>query len=140
MKVWIALRVAAGLAFVQYCAHAYRFLSAGPPKGAAALAVDAMRANAFDVAGSSRTYWDFYFGYGLMAIVSGVVEAVALWHIATLAKTDPRRVAPLVLLFLCANVAHAVLAWSYFFVTPVVPDMLIAVILGGSLFATYRAA
>jgi len=54
---------------------------------------------------------------------------VLLWQLATIAKTDALVVRPIVALFFLANVGHAVLAWKYFFITPIVPDVVIAVCL-----------
>ena len=69
------LRVASILAAVQYIAHTFLFLSATPTHGPAERAViDAMHSHRFGVAGFARSYWDFYFGYGLLTILSGVIR------------------------------------------------------------------
>jgi hypothetical protein len=71
-----------------------------------------------------------YLGYGLMAILSGVIEVVLLWQLSLLAKTDAERIRPMLALFVFANVAHAALIWKYFsLLAPVVFDLLIATLL-----------
>jgi hypothetical protein len=125
-----ALRAAAIIALLQWGAHSALFLRAKPRHGAEELAVvDAMKAHRFNFGGSSRSYWDLYFGYGLIAAVVVLVEAILFWQLAgapSLARPLVRSVA---LLFLGYNVVHAVLAAKYFFITPIVPDVLIALCL-----------
>ncbi len=127
MKPTKILRLASIMAALQYLAHAALFLSAKPTHSAAEAAViDAMKGHRFDFSGFSRSYWDFYFGYGLMAILWGLVEIVVLWQLSTLAANDTSKARPTVELFLFANVAHAVLGWRYFFPAPVVGDVVVA--------------
>ncbi len=90
----------------------------------------------FDFLGSVRSYWDFYFGYGLFAAFTSVVEAALFWQLAVLVTTDPVRLRPVVALFCFANVGYALLAWKYFFITPIIPDLLIAICLGLALATT----
>jgi hypothetical protein len=128
MKPAIILRVAALLALIQYAAHAFLFLSASPTHGAGEVSV--IVAMKTTVAGLTRSYWDFYFGYGLMVILSGVIEMVSLWYLAALAKTEPSRVRPIVALFILANFVHAFLVWKYFALpVPIAFDIVIALVL-----------
>jgi hypothetical protein len=141
MKTVRALRIAAGVALVQYAAHAFLFLTAHPKHGAEEIALlEAMRSHAFDFSGSARSYWTMYFGYGLMAIVAGIVEVVALWLIAGLAKSDPKQVVPLVYLFLFADLAHCALAATHFFMAPVVADVVVGALLAWALVAARSQA
>jgi hypothetical protein len=128
------LRVASALALIQYLAHATLFLSARPTHGPSEIAViDAMSSR---LPGLPRTYWDFYFGYGLLAILSGFVEIVVLWQLSMIAATEGRRARPIIAVFLVANVVHALLVWTYFrLVPPVAFDFLVAVTLGLALVA-----
>jgi hypothetical protein len=137
VKPTMLLRVASGLALLQFAAHSLLFLSSSPKHGPEEVAVtEAMKAHQFDFMGSMRSYWDFYFGYGLEAAFVCLVEAVLFWQLATIAKTSPLVVRPIVGLFFLANIGHMVLAWKYFFITPMVPDGLIA----GSLALAFVAA
>jgi hypothetical protein len=137
MKPTIILRVASVLALLQYSAHAFLFLSATPTRGPGEIAViDAMKSH---VAGLSWSYWDFYFGYGLMVILSGAIEVVLLWLLATLAKHESYRLRPFIALFIFANVTHALLVWKYFrLIAPMTFDALIAFTLSFALLATRR--
>ena len=128
LSVSFLLGVAAGLAFIQYTAHSFLFLRARPTHGQEeAELVAAMKSHRWDFAGRSRGYWDFYFGYGLLAILWGVVEILLLWWMSVLAATTP--VAPLIAILLLANIGHAILTLRYFFPLPAVFDLLIAMVL-----------
>lgn len=132
-----ALRIAALVALLQYGAHAALFLSARPTHGAAESSViEAMKTHRFAVGAFTRSYFDFYFGYGLLAILWGVVEVVLLWQLSTLAATHSSRLRPTVALLVLANGAHAVIAWTYFFLAPIVGDVAVAACLTWAFFAT----
>jgi hypothetical protein len=92
--------------------------------------VEAMKSNQFDVMGATRSYWEFFIGYGLTISISVLLQAVVFWHLAGLAKTDPRRMRPIIAAFLFANLGFAILAWKYFFIPPLVGDLLITTALG----------
>ena len=133
------LRVAAVVALLQFFGHTALFLRAKPTHGDAEVAVvTAMRAHRFSFGGSLRSYWDMYFGYGVEAAFICLVEAILFWQLATIAAVAPAVVRPIVALFLTANVAHAVLVTRYFFLTPLVPDVLIALLLAWTLVISGR--
>jgi hypothetical protein len=58
-----------------------------------------------------------------------LLQAVVLWQVASLAKTDAIRVRPIVVSFLIAFAINAALSWKYFFIVPVVMAGLIAICL-----------
>ena len=131
MKPTILLRVASVAALLQFAAHGLLFVFSSPKHGPEeAGVIEAMKAHRFDFLGSMRSYWDFYFGYGLQAAFFCLIEAVLFWQLATLARTAPLAVRPMVALFFLANVGHLILVWKYFFITPMIPDGVIAVCLG----------
>lgn len=128
------LRAASAIALVQFVAHTTLFLRATPRHGAAEVAiVQAMRSGHFDFGGASRSYWDFYFGYGLMAAFVVLMLAVVLWQLGSAlahGRAGARSlVRSLVWVLLAYVVGHALLAARYFFVTPIIPDALVALCL-----------
>ena len=126
MKTSTLLRIAAVLMFLYFAGHtsgAPWTPGEGPPDIAV---VNAMKSDHFPVIGVSRSYWDFYFGYGLEAAFFCLLEAVLFWQLATIAKTAPLVIRPIVALFFLANIGHAILVVRYFFITPLVPDIFIA--------------
>ena len=128
------LRVTAGVALLQFFGHAALFVRAEPIHGEAEVAlVAAMKAHRFNFGGSMRSYWDMYFGYGLEAALICLVEAILFWQLASIAGKAPQMVRPIVALFLVANVGHAVLETRYFFLVPLIPDLVIALLLAWTL-------
>lgn len=61
--VW--LRVASVLALIHGVLHTIGGVFGAAAPGAQAEALAVMKANRFVAMGGSRTYWDFFFGYGL---------------------------------------------------------------------------
>lgn len=121
------LRIASLLALLQWAAHTSLFVRAIPRHGPEEIAViETMKSHHFDFVGASRSYWDFYFGYGLFAAFFCLVEAVLFWQLAGATSAARPLVRSIVVLFLVFNIGHALLSARYFFVTPIVPDVLIA--------------
>ena len=129
MKVPLLLRLAAAITFLYFAGHTagMPWTPAVGPGEAPVLA--AMKSHSFNADGVTRTYWDFYFGFGV--IISGylLVQAVVLWQLGSLAKPDSLRVRPIVASFLVAFIVNAVLAWKYFFAVPVLTAVAISVCL-----------
>ncbi len=118
------LKAAAVLALLQGIAHATLIVFASPKHGPDEIAViNTMKSRRFDFLGAQRSYWDFYLGYALIAAIICVVEAVLFWQVASLGPSAIRLVASV---FIGFNVVHAVLASRYFFITPIIADVLIA--------------
>jgi hypothetical protein len=106
----------------------------GATPGAQQSALDAMRHYRFDTMGSSRTYWDFFLGYGLFLSVNFLLQAILFWLLGSMVETKVGR--GIVLTFGLGYLAFAALAWRYFFAGPVVFELLIA----GCLLGAYAAA
>jgi hypothetical protein len=77
-----------------------------------------------------RSFWDFYRGMGLTATISLTAEAILFWQLSSLAKTDAPRLRPILATFLIAYSVLAVNSYAYFFLGPVIAEILIAVCLG----------
>ena len=130
MKAALLLRIAAVLALLHGVLHTIGGVFGRAAPGTQEAAVLVMKANQFDVNGLTRSYWDFFMGYGLFITVSFLVQAVVFWQLAGLAHAGRTR--PLVMAFCVGYVAYAVLAWRYFFVGPVVFEVVIALCLLGA--------
>jgi hypothetical protein len=130
MSATIWLKAAAGLALIQYIAHALLFFRAKPSHGQEEIdVVNTMKSHRWKFSGLERSYWDFYFGYGLLAILWGVVEIFLLWQVASIAAASSVSIIPFLVLLLIANIGHAILTMLYFFPLPAVFDLLIALVL-----------
>ena len=130
MKPSILLRIGSIVSLVDFVGHtmAVPWTPTEGPESAALLGT--LKSYRFDVIGSSRTYWDFYVGFGLIISVYLLLQTVALWHLATMATRDARSVRPLVALFALALVANTILTWRFFFAVPLVLAAAIAICLG----------
>jgi hypothetical protein len=140
MKPFILLRIAA-LITLLYCVGHTSGMPWTPALGPGEIPViEAMKARSFEAVGATRTYWDFYFGFGVIISAFLLVQAVALWQLGSLAKPDALRVRPIVASFFVAFVVNAFLSWKYFFVVPVVMAVAISICLALALFTTRQAA
>jgi len=129
MKAFHFLRIAAVVTLL-YCAGHTSGMPWTPCTGPEATSVlDAMKSHNFEAEGFKGTYWDLYFGFGLIISVHLLVQAAVLWQLSSLAKTDAVRVRPIVISFFIAFVIKAALSWKYFFAVPVVMAGLIAICL-----------
>ncbi len=84
----------------------------------------------FLLMGNTRSYWEFYRGLGLVVTIMLTAEAALFWLLGSLAKTDARRLRPIVGTFLVAYAALAMNSYAYFFLAPVIVESLIAACLG----------
>jgi hypothetical protein len=126
MKPSLFLRIASVLTFIHAVLHTIGgvFGKVGP--GPATIAVDAMKTNQFLLMGHMRSFWDFYRGMGLAATISLTAEAILFWQLASLAKADARPLRPIMATFLIAYTALAVNSYTYFFLPPVIVELMIA--------------
>ncbi len=99
-----------------------------------------MRTTRFDVFGSSRTYWDFYVGFGLFVSAFLALAAVLAWQLGSLPAPTLRlvRVTAWTLSLCFAGVA--VLSWMYFFIIPIVFSTLITACLAAAAWRSPSAA
>jgi len=113
----VLYRVASGLLLLFAVGHTLGFLRVDPKWGVDSL-IGSMQSIHFDVQGSSRTYWDFYVGFGLFVTVFLLFAAALAWQLGGLrAPTLARLRSTAWALALCFG-AVTPLSWRYFFVTP----------------------
>ena len=134
MKAPLLLRIASIITLLLAAGHTSGGLSFWSPAGETEV-LRAMRSFHFDAGGVSRTYLDFYLGFGFIIGVYLLAQAVVLWQLASLAKADPIRVRPLVGSFLLASVVSIFLSWRFIFLLPVVSFTAVAVCLGLAFYA-----
>jgi hypothetical protein len=136
MKTTLFLRIASVLAIVHAVLHTIGGVISKPRNGAPELAIiEAMKSRSFDVMGSLRTYWDFFFAYGILVSIALLVEGILFWQLATIAKTNAAAVKPILILFTLNFLVTSVIAWKYFFFAPAVTELLIAASLAAAYFA-----
>jgi hypothetical protein len=130
MKPAIFLRIASVLTFVHAALHTIGGVFGKPDPGPAEVAYAAMQANQFLLMGYMRSYFQFYRGMGLAVTIFLTFEAAVFWLLGTLAKSDAMRLRPIIATLLIAYLALAVNSYIYFFMAPVITEILIAACLG----------
>src|SRR6516164_8739032 len=77
-----------------------------------------MTAVRFDTMGASRTYLDFFMGFGWSISIMMLMQTVLLWQLARLAGTNSAAVRPMIVVFALATLASGVIAWRFIFPVP----------------------
>jgi len=77
-----------------------------------------MTAVRFDTMGASRTYLDFFMGFGWSISIVMLLQTVLLWQLSSLARTNATAVRPMIAVFAIATVATGVIAWRFIFPVP----------------------
>jgi hypothetical protein len=130
-------RVAAVLILLFDVGHSVGFPWSDPKWG---VDTSAMKSTHFQILGFSRTYWDFYIGFGLLVSVFLLLAAILAWQLGGL----PSQTAALVRLsawsLAVCFVVLTILNWTYFFTIPIVFSGLIAICLVSATWLSTRAA
>ena len=134
MKPFILLRITSVITLMFAIGHSLGGMESWSPRGDTEV-LKAMKAFRFNAEGVTRTYFDFYLGFGLILSVYLFLQAVLLWQLAALAKSDALRLRPLLVSFFLASVVSAGLSWKFIFAVPAVSFVVIAVGLGLAFFA-----
>jgi hypothetical protein len=116
--------------------------TAGCPWSDPAWGVDlgAIQSTHFNVLGFSRTYWDFYVGFGLFVSVLFLLAAIVAWQLGSLStQTLPLFRVTAWALALCFA-AVTVLSWMYFFTIPLAFSAAITICLVAAAWRSARAA
>ncbi len=130
MKPVVFIRIASLLMLIHAVLHTIGGIFGKVDPGPAAVAVAAMKANQFMTMGNMRSFWDFYTGFGLAVTVSLTMESVALWFLAPLAASHGEKLRPALAAFAIGYLVLAVNSFRYFFLGPVITELLIAACLG----------
>lgn len=127
MKPSTLLRTASVLTLVHCILHTIGGVLAPPSHGPEEIGLLAtMSAHRFEFMGSMRSYADFMLGYGLFVAIALLVDAVLFWQLAALARARPEGLRPIVAVFALGYVGLAVVSGRFFFIAPVVTELLIA--------------
>lgn len=141
MRTTLYLRIASVLAVIHAILHTIGGMLSKPNNGAPEIAIiEAMKSRSFNIMGSMRSYWDFFYGYGWIVAITLLVQGILFWQLGTIAKTNASLIRPIVLLFCFNFLATTVVAWKYFFIAPAITELLIAAFLAGAYFAAGSAA
>lgn len=126
MKHRLIYRIAAVLILLFDLGHSIGYPWSDPAWG---VDLTAMRSTHFDVLGMSRTYWDFYRGFGLFVSVFMLLSAVLAWQLGNLSADAFRSMRATAWLFAACFGAITALSLAYFFVIPIAFAVAIAICL-----------
>ena len=121
-------RIAAVLILLFDIGHTIGFLQHDPEWKVDSL-LGSMKSIHFDVQGFSRSYWDFFVGFGLFVTVFLLLSAVVAWQLGGLAAETLARVRAIGWSLAISFVVLTFLSFKYFFILPLIFSIVIAVCL-----------
>ena len=136
MKPSTLYRIAAVLILLFAIGHTLGFLQHDPEWKVDSL-LSSMQSIHFNIQGFSRSYWDFFVGFGLFVTVFLLFAAVLAWQLGGLAAETLARMRMIKWAFALCFAVFIVLSWRFFFAIPLVFSVLITVCLS---FAAARSA
>jgi hypothetical protein len=135
MTATLWLRISSVISLLFAAGHTLGGLKNWSPMGETPV-LKSMREIHFDTMGVSRSYLDFFMGFGYSLTVSQLMQAALLWQLATLARGDAPHVRPMIAVIALANLAGAIIAWR--FILPIPASF--ALVLLASLAVAYALA
>ena len=117
MTTTLLLRVASVISLVFTAGHTLGGLRKWSPMGENEV-LKAMTEVRFDTMGANRSYLDFFMGFGWSISVFMLLQTVLLWQLASLARSDPAHVRPMITVFGLATLASGVIEWRFIFPVP----------------------
>ena len=117
MKPVLLYRIASGLLLLFAIGHTLGFRQVDPSWGADSV-VGALKSTPFNVQGFTRTYWDFYTGFGLFVTIFLVFAAVLAWQLGNLPQNVLRAMPVVPWALALGFMGVTFLSWRYFFVVP----------------------
>jgi len=124
----LLLRIASVISLLFTVGHTMGGLRKWSPMGDNAV-LKAMTDVRFDTMGANRSYLDFFMGFGWSISVLMLMQTILLWQLASLARTDPARLRPMIAVIALATVASGVIAWRFIFPVPAVFSGVLAIAL-----------
>ena len=116
MKASMFYRISAVLLLLLDAGHTSGFPWSDPQWG---VDLGAMRSTHFYIMGFSRTYWDFYVGFGLFVSVFLLLAVVLAWQLGGLPSESLALMRGTAWAFALCFAAITVLNWKYFFIIPI---------------------
>ncbi len=117
MTATLFLRIASVVSLLFTAGHTLGGLKKWSPMGENEV-LKAMTATRFDTMGANRSYLDFFMGFGWSISVAMLLQTAVLWQMASLARTHPAQMRPMIAVFALATLASGVIAWRFIFPVP----------------------
>jgi len=126
MKASMFYRIAAVLLLLLDAGHTSGFPWSDPKWG---VDLGPMRSTHFDILGFSRTYWDFYVGFGLFVSVFVLLAVVLAWQLGRLPPESLALMRSTAWAFALCFAAITVVSWRYLFIIPIAFSIVITLCL-----------
>jgi len=117
MRASMFYRIAAVLLLLFDAGHTSGFPWSDPQWG---VDLRSMQSTHFYIMGFSRTYWDFYVGFGLFVSVIVLLAVILAWQLGGLPPESLARMRGTAWAFALCFAAITVLNLKYFFIIPIV--------------------
>jgi hypothetical protein len=118
MTTRLFLRIASIISLIFAAGHSAGGLSKWSPMGENDV-LKAMTTVQFETLGVSRTYLDFFMGFGWTISVAMLLQTALLWQMASLAHAGEQRVKPMIATFAFATLVSGMIAWRFILIVPV---------------------
>jgi len=116
-RLW--LRIASVLTLLLAALHTLGGRKHWSPMGPNTV-LDQMTVVQFNVMGATRSYLDFYSGFGYSLSVLEALLGILLWQMSGAITTDGARLRPMIGMIALASLASAIIAWHFLFPIPAV--------------------
>lgn len=126
MTTTLWLRISSIIALLFAAGHTLGSRKSWSPMGDNPV-LDQMKKVRFDVMGVSRSYFDFYMGFGYSLSVAMIMQAVLLWQLSILARSNPAALRPIIGVIGVAAVASGIIAWYFIFPLPALCELLLVI-------------
>lgn len=134
MTTRVIYRIAAVLILLFDLGHTVGYPWSDPSWG---VDLGAIQSSHFKVVGFTRTYWDFYVGFGLFVSVFLLLAAIFVWQLSSVPAETRRLMRTSSWALSVCFAAVTVLSWMYFFTIPIIFSGVITLCL---IAATWRSA
>lgn len=128
MTATVLLRISAVISLFFAIGHSLGGMKQWSPMGENEV-LKSMSTVRFDVMGASRSYLDFFMGFGWSISVALLLQSALLWQLASLARVDGMQVRPMIGMFALASLASSVIAWRFIFPVPALFSAALLIIL-----------
>jgi hypothetical protein len=139
LKASVFYRISSVLLVLFAVGHTLGFRKLQPQWGVDSL-VHAMKSTHFDVNGFSRSYWDFYVGFGLFVSAFILFAAVLAWQFGALSQDTLAVLRGPRWAFAICFVIVTYLSWRYFFIVPIVFSLTITICLSAAASVSGKSA
>jgi hypothetical protein len=117
MSTSLWLRISSVISLLFAAGHAMGGLKYWSPMGDNPV-FQAMKSTRFDTMGVNRSYFEFYMGFGHSLTVAQVMQAIVLWQLAAIARTNALGVRPVIVVIALATLASGLISWRFLFPVP----------------------